>query len=93
PHHQTAQGRDGWDAYKDNQPNGHILYGALVGGPEAANDFSYTDDRTNYISNEVALNYNAGLTGALAYMYDKFGGEALNDTELNALPDVTVAGV
>ncbi|MGL5804601.1 MAG: glycoside hydrolase family 9 protein, partial [Xenococcaceae cyanobacterium] len=93
PHHQTAQGRDGWDAYKDNQPNGHILYGALVGGPEAADDYSYTDDRTNYVSNEVALNYNAGLTGALAYMYDKFGGEALNDAELNALPDVTVAGV
>jgi hypothetical protein len=93
PHHQTAQGRDGWAAFADNQPNDHILYGALVGGPESADDFNYTDDRTNYISNEVALNYNAGLTGALAYMYDKFGGEALNDAELNALPDVTVANI
>ncbi len=31
--------------------------------------------RTDYIANEVALDYNAGFTGALARMYQQFGGE------------------
>jgi hypothetical protein len=93
PHHQTAQGRDGFDNFNSPEPNNNVLYGALVGGPESANDHDYKDDRTNYVSNEVALNYNAGLTGALAYMYDKFGGEALSDNELNSLPGIAVANM
>ncbi len=68
PHHQTAQGQEGWGAFSNGQPNTHVIEGALVGGLESPNDFAYKDDRTNYISNEVALNYNAGLTGALAYL-------------------------
>ena len=39
--------------------------GALVGGPKAAND-QYTDDRNDYIMNEVATDYNAGFQGVLA---------------------------
>ena len=41
-----------------------ILYGALVGGPNQ-ND-QYTDDRGDYIANEVACDYNAGWQGTLA---------------------------
>ena len=41
-----------------------ILYGALVGGPNQ-ND-QYTDDRNDYIANEVACDYNAGWQGTLA---------------------------
>ena len=41
-----------------------ILYGALVGGPNE-ND-QYTDDRGDYIANEVACDYNAGWQGTLA---------------------------
>ncbi|CAG2243608.1 E3.2.1.4 [Mytilus edulis] len=40
-------------------PNPHILYGALVGGP-GQND-EYDDVRTDYVRNEVALDYNAGF--------------------------------
>jgi hypothetical protein len=35
-----------------------------VGGP-GQND-QYTDDRNNYINNEVACDYNAGFQGAVA---------------------------
>jgi len=45
-------------------PNPHTLFGALVGGP-GQND-QYTDDRNNYINNEVACDYNAGFQGAVA---------------------------
>ncbi len=45
-------------------PNPQILYGGLVGGPND-ND-SYQDKRSDYVGNEVAVDYNAGFTGALA---------------------------
>ena len=40
------------------------LYGALVGGPNQ-ND-QWTDDRNDYIANEVATDYNAAWQGVLA---------------------------
>ena len=43
-----------------------FLYGALVGGPNE--DGTYTDDRQNYINNEVACDYNAGFTALLCKM-------------------------
>lgn len=46
------------------EPNVHTLYGALVGGPGRNDD--YTDDRSNYVNNEVACDYNAGFTSAVA---------------------------
>ncbi len=74
PHHRTAHG-----AYSNNisEPaeTQHILFGALVGGPDS-ND-NYTDDRNNYINNEVACDYNAGFTGALAKLYKTYGGKTL----------------
>lgn len=45
-------------------PNPHTLFGALVGGP-GQND-QYSDDRNNYINNEVACDYNAGFQSAVA---------------------------
>ncbi|EFN50425.1 hypothetical protein CHLNCDRAFT_144614, partial [Chlorella variabilis] len=41
-----------------------VLTGALVGGPSGRD--SYKDVRSDYQSNEVAMDYNAGFTGALA---------------------------
>jgi endoglucanase len=91
PHHRAASGiSDGSDTSAANK---HILYGAMVGGPKSANDYDYQDLRSDYVSNEVAMNYNSGLTGAMAYMYDKFGGDALSDAELNNLPGISVANV
>ncbi len=39
-------------------PNPNVLYGALVGGP---NNQDYFDNlRSDYVLNEVALDYNSG---------------------------------
>jgi len=49
-----------------------LLEGALVGGPKSADDFDYADDRHDYVANEVATDYNAGFTGALAGLVELF---------------------
>jgi hypothetical protein len=65
PHHRGAHGS--WNGSMTTPAaSRHILYGALVGGPSTTSDSSYIDDRSNYICNEVALDYNAGFTGAIA---------------------------
>lgn len=73
PHHRTAHA-----SWKNDlavpDTNRHILYGALVGGPNE--DGSYTDDRGNYINNEVACDYNAGFTALLCKMVADYGGTA-----------------
>ncbi len=75
PHHRTAHGS--WaNSIQTPTDNRHILYGALVGGPGSAND-QYTDDRGDYIANEVACDYNAGFTGAIAKMVNLYGGTPL----------------
>ena len=89
PHSREASGV-GWDGFNNGLPNAHIDFGALVGGPTKPDDFSYTDVRSDYVSNEVALDYNAGLTGALARSVELKGGVALTDQELDALPGITV---
>ncbi len=71
PHHRTAHGS--WkNDLKVPEKSRHILYGALVGGPTESG--AYTDDRENYINNEVATDYNAGFTAMLCKMIDKYGG-------------------
>lgn len=54
----------GWDEQKNPGPNPHTLYGALVGGP--GKDDSYADDRTDYVKNEVACDYNAAFQSGIA---------------------------
>ncbi|MEO1393096.1 MAG: glycoside hydrolase family 9 protein [Cyanobacteria bacterium J06634_5] len=88
PHHRNATGTPDFNTPANNR---HILFGALVGGPTAPNDNAYRDVRSDYVANEVALDYNAGFTGALARMYDKFGGEALSDAQLTMLPGISAA--
>ena len=73
PHHRTAHAS--WknaEAYPETSR--HILYGALVGGPEQ--NGAYKDDRGNYINNEVATDYNAGFTAMLCKMVSKYGGQS-----------------
>jgi hypothetical protein len=55
-----------WNTYNSASPNEHVLTGGLVGGPDS-ND-NYKDERSNYISNEVALDYIDGFLGDLAYL-------------------------
>ena len=86
PHHRTAHGS--WsNSISSPSENRHILYGALVGGPTAANDFAYTDSRTDYVANEVALDYNAGFTGALARLVQTDGGQPLANFPPAVVPD------
>ena len=42
-----------------------MLCHCQVGGPDAPDD-QYNDDRTNYVENEVAMDYNAGFQGLVA---------------------------
>ncbi len=72
PHHRAAHGST-TNSIHEPKENRHVLEGALVGGPSMPDDYSYEDDRNNYISNEVALDYNAGFSGALAKMILLFG--------------------
>lgn len=72
PHHRSSscpaasvQTDCGWSDYHKSAPNPHVLQGALIGGPDDINT-AFQDDRTNHVTNEVALDYNAGFQSALA---------------------------
>jgi endoglucanase len=85
PHHRTAHGS--WtDNINEPATSRHVLYGALVGGPSSAND-QYTDNRSDFVMNEVANDYNAGLTSALVRMYAEFGGTPLANFPPAETPD------
>ena len=86
PHHRGAHGSWSGDIASPVN-NRHILYGALVGGPSSATDTSYTDDRSNYVCNEVALDYNAGFQGAVARLAQESTG-----TPLALFPQASEAG-
>nr|1KS8_A Chain A, Endo-b-1,4-glucanase [Nasutitermes takasagoensis]1KSC_A Chain A, Endo-b-1,4-glucanase [Nasutitermes takasagoensis]1KSD_A Chain A, Endo-b-1,4-glucanase [Nasutitermes takasagoensis] len=69
PHHRSsscppAPATCDWNTFNSPDPNYHVLSGALVGGPDQ-ND-NYVDDRSDYVHNEVATDYNAGFQSALA---------------------------
>ncbi|RKP53164.1 glycoside hydrolase [Cohnella endophytica] len=70
PHHRTSHG-----SWADSQTvpveHRHVLYGALVGGPNSSDQ--YTDSIADYTSNEVATDYNAAFTGNLAKMKLLYG--------------------
>jgi endoglucanase len=55
-----------WSVFESKSPNANILYGALVAGPSGPGDNTYNDRRDDYVTNEVAVDYNAGFTSALA---------------------------
>ena len=83
PHHRAASGytsyeqfnMNNWDPdgdhmnpYSSYGSNSHTLIGALAGGPCDASG-TYHDNMGDYICNEVAIDYNAGLVGAAAGLY------------------------
>ncbi|MEE6312028.1 glycoside hydrolase family 9 protein [Plantactinospora veratri] len=86
PHHRTAHG-SWWDSMQVPEATRHTLYGALVGGPSAPND-AYTDSRSDYVMNEVATDYNAGLTSALARLVSEYGGSPLAGFPPTERPDI-----
>jgi len=78
PHHRAAHGSK-TNSMEDPPEHRHILWGALVGGPDF--DDHHNDVTTDYVLNEVAIDFNAGLVGALAghYFYYGSGQEPLTD--------------
>lgn len=71
PHHRAASCPSlpapcTWDQFGASAPNPQVLMGALVGGPTGQNGDAYTDLRSDYVSNEVTVDYNAAWTSLLA---------------------------
>jgi len=73
PHHRAAHGSKTFSML-DPEEHRHTLWGALVGGPDL-DDF-HVDETTDYVYNEVAVDYNAAFVGACAGLYYYYG-EAL----------------
>lgn len=70
PHHRAAHGSKtlNMDVPKDHV---HTLWGALVGGPDLE-DY-HKDETSDYVYNEVAIDYNSGFVGACAGLYSLYG--------------------
>lgn len=79
PHHRAASNLksgsfDGWSAFNNwngdyASSGGHVLYGALCGGPGNTDFTTYQHSAKDATSNEVALDYQVGLVGAAAGLY------------------------
>lgn len=75
PHHRAASGLS---RCEDPRPHKYVLYGALVGGPDAQDQ--HIDRTDDYIYNEVTIDYNAAFVGACAGLYKYFGDESMKIT-------------
>jgi hypothetical protein len=70
PHHRASHGSL-TNSMEDPVEQKHVLWGALVGGPDGE-DY-HVDSTTDYVYNEVTIDYNAGFVGALAALYLIYG--------------------
>ena len=95
PHHRAASNltnSSDWHEYNSwdgdyASSGGHILYGALCGGPTSSDFTTYQKTAKDATSNEVALDYQVGLVGAAAGLYAAYGtGSVLAEIG----PEVTV---
>ena len=68
PHHRASHASTTL-SMDDPVDQTHVLWGALVGGP----DDGHRDITADFVYNEVAVDYNAGFTGACAGLYNYFG--------------------
>ncbi|XP_046563047.1 endoglucanase 4-like [Haliotis rubra] len=73
-----------WESQTQKGPNPHTLYGAMVGGP--GRDDSYKDDRKDYVKNEVACDYNAGMHASTAALEHLAIAHALPTTYKDVCP-------
>ena len=74
PHHRAASGYSSFDEMGDNttySSKGHVLVGALAGGPKDKAG-TFIDSVKDYYCNEVTLDYNATLVAAAAGLYSKY---------------------
>ncbi len=82
PHHRAAHGSKTLNM-DDPEEHCHTLWGALVGGPDLE-DF-HNDVTSDYVYNEVAVDYNAAFVGAAAGLYYYYG-EALGHKAMENFP-------
>ena len=75
PHHRAASGLT---KCEDPDEQRYVLYGALVGGPDG-ND-QHIDKTSDYIYNEVTIDYNAAFVGACAGLYAYYGTDDMKVT-------------
>ncbi len=78
PHHRAAHGSTTL-SMDDPAEQTHVLWGALVGGPDSTD--WHRDITKDYIYNEVAVDYNAGIIGAMAGLYYYYGTEDMKPQE------------
>lgn len=70
PHHRAAHGSKTLSML-DPLEHRHILWGALAGGPDKQ-DY-HQDVTTDFVYNEVAVDYNAAFVGACAGLFKYYG--------------------
>ncbi|MDO5558879.1 MAG: glycoside hydrolase family 9 protein [Oscillospiraceae bacterium] len=75
PHHRAASGLS---VCEDPGEQRYVLYGALVGGPDL--DDNHIDVTSDWIYNEVTIDYNAAFVGACAGHYHFFGDSSMEIT-------------
>lgn len=75
PHHRAASGLT---KCEDTREQRHVLYGALVGGPDASDQ--HNDVTADWTYNEVTIDYNAAFVGACAGLYEYFGDDSMQVT-------------
>ncbi len=75
PHHRAASGLS---KCEDPDPHKYVLYGALVGGPGSSDQ--HIDVTSDYIYNEVTIDYNAAFVGASAGLYRYFADPSMQVT-------------
>jgi hypothetical protein len=82
-HHRAASGLSDFPTENTTITMGHLLTGAMVGGP--MKDGSYNDYVSSYKYTEVTLDYNASLVGAMAGLYLKYGSGQQVDSTVNGV--------
>lgn len=75
PHHRAASGLT---KCEDPDEHRYVLYGALVGGPDGSDQ--HIDKTSDYIYNEVTIDYNAAFVGACAGLYEYYGTDDMKVT-------------
>lgn len=86
PHHRAASGLT---KCEDTDEQRYVLYGALVGGPDATDQ--HNDVTKDWIYNEVTIDYNAAFVGACAGLYNSYGTDEMTVTP-DFPPAVTIGG-
>ena len=72
PHHRAASGLT---MAEDTADQKHVLWGALVGGPDVKDQ--HKDITADFIYNEVTIDYNAAFVGAAAGLYARYGDKSM----------------